>query len=366
MALFIETSKTDADHVPTSAVTGIVWPALADPEFTPTLAILGQLLTTQWWSPETILRRQLQQLTQLVSFAAQTVPFYRLRLAEFARPRRSLTLAEWRRISLLHQRDIQKSGSSLVTARPLKEHGLVADIQRSDTMGEPFVVKRSAVAARFSTALTLRDHLAHRRDFLGKLACIRRLDGPAGKPRKPGSWVEGFPSGPLLQRDIGDPLDETLEWLAQEEPAYLMTVPSYLRALIERSAEIGAPHVGLRGVITFGEAVEQELRVACADCWQVSVTDTYRTAEVGPVAFQCPDHTHYLAQAEGVFVEVLDDAGAPCTPGDVGRVVVTPLHNFSMPLIRYDTGDFAEVGAPCESGRGLPVLKRIIGPSKVR
>jgi phenylacetate-CoA ligase len=32
-----------------------------------------------------------------------------------------------------------------------------------------------------------------------------------------------------------------------------------------------------------------------------------------------------------------------------------------MPLIRYDIGDFAEVGPPCSCGRGLPVLSRILG-----
>ena len=32
-----------------------------------------------------------------------------------------------------------------------------------------------------------------------------------------------------------------------------------------------------------------------------------------------------------------------------------------MPLIRYDIGDYAEVGEPCSCGRGLPVLRRIVG-----
>jgi phenylacetate-CoA ligase len=32
-----------------------------------------------------------------------------------------------------------------------------------------------------------------------------------------------------------------------------------------------------------------------------------------------------------------------------------------MPLVRYDIGDYAEVGPPCDCGRGLPVLTRILG-----
>src|SRR5262249_13894017 len=63
----------------------------------------------------------------------------------------------------------------------------------------------------------------------------------------------------------------------------------------------------------------------------------------------------------GVLVEVLDEQGAACRPGEVGRVVVTMLHNFSMPLVRYEIGDYAEVGPPCTCGRGLPVLRRIVG-----
>ena len=32
-----------------------------------------------------------------------------------------------------------------------------------------------------------------------------------------------------------------------------------------------------------------------------------------------------------------------------------------MPLIRYEIGDRARVGAPCSCGRGLPVLTRVLG-----
>ncbi|HAY09418.1 MAG TPA: hypothetical protein DCY18_05710, partial [Thauera sp.] len=37
------------------------------------------------------------------------------------------------------------------------------------------------------------------------------------------------------------------------------------------------------------------------------------------------------------------------------------LHNFAFPLLRYEVGDYAEVGEPCPCGRGLPVIRRILG-----
>ncbi len=359
--------NTGADPVPNSSVPSILWPALSNVNESLTLAILGQLLTTQWWSPEMILRRQLRQLTELVSYTAQTVPFYKESLAEFARPKRPLTVDDWRRLPILRRRDIQESSPSMVTRRPFKEHGAAADIRTSGSTGEPVVVKRNAVTGRILSALTIRDHLWHRRVVSGKLAYIRRLSGEtevAAKQGKSMPWIEGFPSGPMLFRDINEPLDETLEWLMREEPDYLMTYPTYLRALIQRSAEIGIQPSQLREVLTVGEALDPEVREACNDIWRAPISDVYSAQEVGVIAIQCPEHEHYLVQAEGIFCEVIDDGGAPCGPGEVGRVVVTPLHNFSMPLIRYDIGDYAEVGKRSPDGRGLPVLNRILGRAR--
>ena len=42
-------------------------------------------------------------------------------------------------------------------------------------------------------------------------------------------------------------------------------------------------------------------------------------------------------------------------------MVVTDLHNFASPMLRYDIGDYAEVGGPCTCGRTLPTLRRILG-----
>ena len=118
---------------------------------------------------------------------------------------------------------------------------------------------------------------------------------------------------------------------------------------------------GLREVRTLGEASTPDLRALCREAWGVPLVDVYSAEEVGYIALQCPEHEHYHVQAESVLVEILDERGAPAPPGETGRVVVTDLHNFAMPLVRYEIGDYAEVGEPCACGRGLPVLRRIVG-----
>ena len=70
-------------------------------------------------------------------------------------------------------------------------------------------------------------------------------------------------------------------------------------------------------------------------------------------------------RAEAAVVEVLRADGSPALPGEIGRVVITPLYNYAMPLIRYELGDLAELGStPSPCGRGLPTLRRILGRTR--
>ncbi|MGY4448956.1 phenylacetate-coenzyme A ligase PaaK-like adenylate-forming protein [Bradyrhizobium sp. i1.3.1] len=92
------------------------------------------------------------------------------------------------------------------------------------------------------------------------------------------------------------------------------------------------------------------------------VADIYGAAEAGIIAYECPDCGLYHTCDETVFVEVLRGDGRPCEEGEMGKVVVTPLYNYAMSLIRYEIGDYATRGpahAPC--GRGLSSLTSIVG-----
>lgn len=93
--------------------------------------------------------------------------------------------------------------------------------------------------------------------------------------------------------------------------------------------------------------------------------DRYGSSEVGQIAASCPDTQRHHITSELVLLEVLDANDRPVAAGDLGRIVVTPLYNFAMPLIRYDIGDFGSVSAhPCACGRSLPILERIAGRTR--
>jgi phenylacetate-CoA ligase len=170
-------------------------------------------------------------------------------------------------------------------------------------------------------------------------------------------------SGPSFALSITSTVAQQAEWLGQVQPDYLTVFPSLLPDLVRECSGRQRPS-RLKQVRTIGEWLDPATRALCREHWGVTVQDVYSAQEAGYLAVQCPEHEHYHVQAESARVEVLNEKGAECRPGETGRVVVTPLHNFAMPLVRYAIGDYAEVGEACPCGRGLPVLKRILGRSR--
>lgn len=61
------------------------------------------------------------------------------------------------------------------------------------------------------------------------------------------------------------------------------------------------------------------------------------------------------------IVEILDDDGNAVEDGIQGRIVVTDLYNYAMPMIRYDTGDFAAVELKDINGRKKRCLTNFSG-----
>jgi phenylacetate-CoA ligase len=83
--------------------------------------------------------------------------------------------------------------------------------------------------------------------------------------------------------------------------------------------------------------------------------------EFGLVAARC-EAGRYHVHREHCLVEILDENGRPCAPGQTGHIIVTGLSNHAMPLIRYDTGDLAEAASGnCPCNRTLPSFGEIVG-----
>ena len=152
-------------------------------------------------------------------------------------------------------------------------------------------------------------------------------------------------------------LDDVLESIEVNQIKSGISTPSALRAIVNRIAQTNRSNLQVNSVLTFSGRVDANLRDLTRKHLGARIIDVYSTAEVGQIAFQCPrgDHLHPLQILN--YVEILNKNDLPCAQGEVGRVVVTALGSFGMPLIRYEIGDTASWGTPCEFAISLPVLE---------
>lgn len=326
------------------------------------LAMQWQLAKSERWPADRILEKQFVQLRALVGHAVARVPFYHSHLQRTGIGSvAELTPDIFRRWPILQTSDVQRSRDALLATDYPKAHGAAVETFTTGSTGTPKRIVVSEAAQFVAHAMVLRDHLWHQRQFSAKFAAIRFFGEDSRQPGWSRITNAVFPTGPGVGMDVMMDVAVQLEWLIEERPAYLLTTPSNLQALLARSCELGKSPAGLRQVMTYAESVPPSLRQILRERWGVALADTYSCTEAGTIALQCPRDGHYHVQSESVYVELLDADGRPSAPGEPGRVVITPLHNFAMPLLRYDIGDFAEWGSPCQCGRGLPVLHTLFG-----
>jgi len=355
---------------PISELSSVSWPAILSGEGAQLLAVLQQLEQSQWWSAEELRSFQFQQLSLLLQHACKTVPFYKSKRYQISNTHKPLTYDAWQTLPLLTRNEIQQHEFELISNDTPKQHGKIGVSNTSGSAGQPITVHKTLLNQFFWNAFTLREHFWHKRDFSGKLAVIRTGRTGQGVGEKLGgnthpNWgapvANLYETGTAATLDISTPIRFQAEWLIHHNPEYLLSYPSNIAALAEYFLQHGKSLSNLRQIRTISEMIKPGLYKLCEKAFGINdIVDTYSSREIGYIAFQCPKGSYHI-QSENALVEVINEKGEPCSPGEIGRVVVTDLHNFSMPLLRYEILDYAEVGEPCSCKRGLPTLRRIVG-----
>jgi phenylacetate-CoA ligase len=137
--------------------------------------------------------------------------------------------------------------------------------------------------------------------------------------------------------------------------------PSFLAALFAKAAEARLP-LALAVACVTAEKLPESLRRELQDGHGVRVLQTYGTADVGMLAYECQEQAGMHLHPE-VIVEIVDPAsGAPAAPGEPGEVVAT-VFDDAYPLIRFATGDLSTFlpERPCPCGRTAPKLAGVLG-----
>jgi phenylacetate-CoA ligase len=227
------------------------------------------------------------------------------------------------------------------------------------------------LALRWSwAALRLRDFDWHNVDPTRRLVHLYpfspdELDN-AGM-RRHVAWRPEFKALDLLGEriDIADtrPADDLVDVVASVQPTYLQVQPTALQVMVGADRNRRLPDLRLSAVFCVGEYFPAASRKRIEQYLGCSIFDLYGSVECNYLAARCPRCGNFHVHAEVALVEAVDDAGNEVAPGETGKLLVTNLYNYAMPLIRYDHMDFASKAANhCEIT--LPAFDTIYGKER--
>lgn len=114
-------------------------------------------------------------------------------------------------------------------------------------------------------------------------------------------------------------------------------------------------------VVSSAEVLNIDMREKIENVFGTKVYDFYGSRESNNLAGECSEGLMHVLVFHN-YIEVLNDCDRPAKEGEENRVIVTNLHNYSMPFIRYEIGDTVVPGPDvCKCGNPLPTLKKITG-----
>lgn len=326
---------------------------------------LKELEESQWWTFERIQQLQSERLQRLIHHAYEHVPYYRALMDAYGVfPSSIRTAADLSLLPVLTKADVRQHLSELL-ADGFPRHELLAGRTGGST-GEPlsFYSSRESRLSR-GIARALRAH---------EWAGIYPGDSTVSVSRRRPSDSAEAPKFARVVRllshkaieDSASLSDSSLPFVVQRiasrRPRALTGFPSTLCIIGEFIRDSGIPAPEVNAIVVGGEQLFDEQRSLLRDVFGTEPFSKYSSFESFDIAMECNAHEGFHIAAEDLVVEIVDDAGRPVEPGRQGRVVITNLHEYGMPLIRYDTDDESSlIGDACACGRSLPRLSTIIG-----
>jgi phenylacetate-CoA ligase len=331
----------------------------------------AELVARNVWSHEKLIQFQHGQLRKMLQHAVSASPYYRdlvgdlvaqnAPLHEFPVMTKAMLMANFDRI-VTDQR----------VTRALVEQHLNSDQMGAALLGEYRVAATGGTTGE--RGIFIYDQagweivVANLRRFqrlIGILPTTRIIGIGAPSPihltnRLYAKRRSGQSGAPCLA--VTMPIAEVVAALNAYQPEVLSTYPSFLRRLTEEQGP-SRLQIAPRLIRSVAETLTRDVRELVRAVWNVPVINVYAATEIGVLGQECEQSTG-MHLAEDLFVmEVVDQENRPVPAGVLGaKVLVTPLTNYVLPVIRYELSDLVTMAdGPCRCGSPLALIADIQG-----
>ncbi len=310
--------------------------------------LLKQKRKNQWLSQEEIISIQIQYGKKIVEYAKKNSSFYQ-ELYSNLEPESLGTIESFSYIPTITKKNIINQAKEMETNYP----GSYETKTTGGSTGQPVKVLKNVGALAHERAATWRSY-----EWTG--ISIGESQGRFwGVPHTQKDRLKARIADLVANRKRVNAFNLTEDSLFQYYndlkrfcPAYLYGYVSVIEALAQHILDRKlAPLQSLKSIITTSEVLYEHSRAQIEKAFNVKVFNEYGCGEVGSIAHECEYGSMHI-MADNMIVETSSE----------GELIVTDLHNYKMPLIRYKIGDFGDISTRnCQCGRGLPILENIHG-----
>ncbi len=323
-------------------------------------SILPSLEDSQFWPQDRLEQQQVQRLRKLLVHAGEHVPFYRDLFSRIDfNPHAIASVADIGRLPVLSKPDITDEVNAFISDIAKKP---LVWLQTSGTTGQPFRFARTRLAQSYKIASRIRFRRWYDIERNSPLLNVGGISSYEHSIREKISHALHFFATKRIEvfsSDLEGPGKEHAAQLIEKHRLKaVMGYPSGIASLAQYLQSGRKLAYAPSAVFTNAETLTDLMRIQIREGFGVEPRADYVATE-GAVAHECP-HGSLHVNMEEALLELLPTGN----PDGGGEVVVTFLHTFDFPLIRYRLGDIASwAKGSCSCGRGLQVIEKLLGRS---
>lgn len=315
------------------------------------------------WSKDQIQRYQLQQLKSLLHHAYNNTSYYKKTWTEagITDINQIQTLADFEKLPVVTKDDIREHYQNFIST----QHTNNIKKSTGGSTGQPFHFELNLESNTRREAVMWRGY-----GWLGAGLGQKTLylwGADLGQPSR-FKTIKNI----LYHSFYNRKMLNSFEMNEQNKPDYIQEInrykpvafvsyvnPLYELALyiIEHEIKVHQPQTMLTGA----EPLHQFQREVIEKAFNCSVYDTFGCREFMLMSAECREHKNLHINVDHLIVETVNEQYESVL-GESGDLLITDLHNYGFPLIRYVNGDRATlVETPCPCGNPLPIMKSVDG-----
>ena len=121
--------------------------------------------------------------------------------------------------------------------------------------------------------------------------------------------------------------------------SYASTLDAFCK-YFEKYGTTEAKGCKIYGIVSGSEMLKDSTRRTICQAFNCKVVSRYANEENGFIGQDGMEDNVFIHNRANYFIEILKfDSDTPIEPNEIGRIVITDLYNYAMPMVRYDTGD---------------------------